>query len=128
MVKNKGAITIVVIDDEPEILLVFESALTRAGYNAKGFSSPDKALEFIKRNHESCPLVVSDVRMPRMNGFELARQVRRIAPDSRIVLVTGFEINMPEYERLFPSTKIDGIIQKPISLGKFIEEIERQLT
>ena len=45
----------------------------------------------------------------------------------RIVLMTGFEINMREYEKVFHSTKIDDIIQKPIHIGKFIEIIEKQL-
>jgi DNA-binding NtrC family response regulator len=101
VVKDNDGITIVVIDDDPDILRVFESALIHAGYAAKGFSTPDKALEFIRANHESCPVVVSDVRMPGMNGFVLAREVRRIAPDTKIVLMTGFEINMSEYEKMF---------------------------
>jgi DNA-binding NtrC family response regulator len=126
VLKNKVGITIVVIDDEPDILRIFESSLIHAGYVVKAFSSPDKALAFFKANHESCPVVVSDVRMPGMNGFVLAREVRRIAPDTRIVLMTGFEINMSEYEKMFPSTKIDSIIDKPISIGKFVEAVERQ--
>jgi len=65
--------------------------------------------------------------MPRMNGFTLAREVRRIAPNMRIILLTAFEINMREYEKMFPSTKIDGIITKPITIRKFIEGIEIQL-
>jgi DNA-binding NtrC family response regulator len=128
LVKNKDGITIVIVDDEPDILQVLKSALTRAGYVARAFLDPYNALEFIRANHKTCHVIVSDVRMPSMNGFALAREVRGIAPSTRIVLMTGFEINMSEFKKMFPSTKIDGIIQKPISLGKFIEAIERQLT
>jgi two-component system cell cycle sensor histidine kinase/response regulator CckA len=99
VVKNKNSISIVVIDDEPDVLRIFESALTETGYDAKGFSSPEEALKFIRANRQSCSVVVSDVRIPGMNGFVLAREVRRTAPDIKIVLVSGFEINMPEYHR-----------------------------
>jgi DNA-binding NtrC family response regulator len=64
---------VMIVDDERDIVAIMELALRSNGYGAAGFSSPGKALEEIRNNGEYA-LVISDIRMPSMNGFELARK------------------------------------------------------
>ena len=89
-----------------------------AGYESQSFTDPAMALEYFRENSSICPLVVTDIRMPGMNGFELARVIKRIRPDTTIVFMTAFEVNRSEFERVFPSLHVDGFIQKYTTLLK----------
>ena len=51
-----------------------------------------------------------------MNGYEFIKKVKEIRPQIKVLFMTGFEIDDIEFRRLLPSVKIDGFIQKPISL------------
>ncbi len=76
-------------------------------------------------------MVLSDVRMPGMPGFEFVRKVRKIEPNVKILLMSAFEISDLEFSRALPSdTKIDGFVQKPVSpkeLVRVIEETFREI-
>ena len=104
------------------------SLLKAAGYDVPTFDDPVKAIEYFRENAEHCLMVVSDINMPGMNGFDLARLVRRIKPDTKVVFTTPFEVNRTEFERLFPTLQVDAIIQKPISPGKLLDIVESHLT
>jgi CheY-like chemotaxis protein len=66
-------------------------------------------------NHEKYALLISDIKMPRMNGFELVRQIKQIYSDINIVLITAFEVKESEFVTVLPSTKIDDLVKKPVS-------------
>jgi YesN/AraC family two-component response regulator len=74
-----------------------------------------------------CSLLISDVRMPGMNGFQLARKVKELNPNIKVILVSAFEINTEEFEKVLPSTRIDGFLEKPASLKKLTELVNKQL-
>jgi len=84
----KTDITILVVDDEPMVRNVLEQLLQRKGYNIKGVSSGKEALEFIKSNRVE--LVVSDIAMQEMNGFELLQVVKKAYPQVGVVMMTGY--------------------------------------
>jgi response regulator RpfG family c-di-GMP phosphodiesterase len=63
-------------------------------------------------------LVISDIRMPQMNGFEFIKKVKEMQPQIKVFLMTAFEINDVEFRRVLPSTRIDEFIQQPVSLQK----------
>lgn len=102
---------IILVDDEPDIVAIFKRALEFAGYTVFGFTEPDKALEHIKSNPETCGLIISDVRMPNINGIELANRVRQIKLAIPFVLMSAFEtanLGVP------PELKIAAFLQKPV--------------
>ena len=70
-------------------------------------------------------IVITDIRMPQMNGFEVARAVKEIRPDIRLAFITAFEINKSEFEKVLPSTKVDALITKPVKPTAFAETIKR---
>ena len=93
-------------------------ALQSHGYDVFGFTDPLLASEHFRINHSTYSLVLSDLRMPVMNGFEFVRQVKKMNPKIKVLLMTAFEINAMEFARVLPKLKIDGFIQKPISVRK----------
>ena len=101
-----------VLDDETDIVYIFRKSLELSGYGAFAFTDPVMALEHLKNNADRYGLIISDVRMPKMNGIEFAEEVRKIAPSVSIVLMSAFstgDLKIPT------KLKIADVLQKPIS-------------
>lgn len=62
-----------------------------------------------------------------MTGFDLARKVKAINPEVKLVLMTAFEVNKSEAEKVLPSLQVDAFIQKPISLEDIGDIVQKQL-
>jgi YesN/AraC family two-component response regulator len=67
--------------------------------------------------------MLSDIRMPEMSGIQLARKVKEINPDIKVVLMTSFEIRDNEFSKVFPSMHVDGFVQKPIGISDLTNKI-----
>ena len=65
--------------------------------------------------------------MPGISGFELARKVKALNPDVKVILTSAFEINMSEFEKMLPNTPIDGFLDKPVQLNKISELVRQEL-
>ncbi len=114
---------LLVVDDEPDIVQVLQNGLRRNKFLVNAFTNPDEALQAFKSDAESYCLVVSDVRMPRLSGIQLARKVKEVNPNVKVVLMTAFEIRDNEFSKVFPSTHVDGFVQKPIGLRDLTNKI-----
>ena len=113
--KAPDQIMIQVVDDEFDILNVLKLYLQQVGLNVFGFTDPYLALEHCRINCKNYILVVSDIRMPGMNGFEFVRNIREIKPDVKVLLMTAFDISTNIVSEELLSTKVNGFIQKPVS-------------
>jgi CheY-like chemotaxis protein len=82
-------IRIAVVDDEKMLLHVFSSLMRQFHYHADFFSSPVKAIEAIIGTPGRYQLVISDVRMPEMDGFTFATKIRETLPEMPIMFMTG---------------------------------------
>jgi len=122
---------ILVLDDDFDIVSIIKISLQKRRFNVFAFTDPFLALEHFELNSKNYGLVLSDVRMPGMPGFEFVRKVREIEPNVKILLMSAFEISDLEFSRALPSdTKIDGFVQKPVSpkeLVRVIEETFREI-
>ncbi len=67
--------------------------------------------------------ILSDIRMPGMSGIKLARKVKEINPKVKVILMTSFEIRDNEFSKVFPSTQVDGFVQKPIQIEDLTNKI-----
>lgn len=114
--------SLVLVDDDKDTLRTMTSVLERNSYEVHAFNDPIRALEFLKTVN-SPQLLISDIRMPGMNGFELAREVAKSHPEMMIMLVSSFQIDKDEFTKVFPSTRIDACISKPIRLAKLIDAV-----
>jgi DNA-binding NtrC family response regulator len=120
----KAKKSILVIDDEADIVTILETYLRKSGKSATGFTDPFLALDHLQKHSNKYDTVVSDIRMPGMNGFELVRRLNRINPKLRIFIMTAFEIQKSEFEKVFPTIKIAGLIEKPVSIHRLLKTIE----
>jgi DNA-binding response OmpR family regulator len=116
-----------IVDDEGDIIYVLEYALAKAGYGVDSFTDPVAALKHFRENRDRYSLVVSDVRMPQMSGFDLARQIKQAKPGMKILFMTAYEIAQSESDRMLSLGEIDGIIKKPFSSGQLVEAVKSQL-
>jgi CheY-like chemotaxis protein len=113
---------IMVVDDEADIVIVFDKSLSLAGYEVFSFTDPVQALEHFKMNPAKFGLIISDIRMPNMNGIEFATKVREMTALVPVILMSAFEMTSLE---ISPSLNITRFVQKPImpaELRKLVAE------
>ena len=83
--KNRGSI--LVVDDESVIRQLLVRTISRAGYQVSEAADGVEALEYLARSHVD--IVISDIKMPRMDGMDLLAEIRRQYPHVSVVLITG---------------------------------------
>ena len=119
---------VAIIDDELDIVNLFREAL----HNIKGvsiftFTDATVAFEHIRINNSAYVLVISDLRMPDINGLDLVYEVKKINPSVRTLLMTAFEVNDNLFQEYIKNRVINGFLQKPIKLGQLHTEVIKQI-
>ncbi|OWW22881.1 hybrid sensor histidine kinase/response regulator [Noviherbaspirillum denitrificans] len=109
-----------VVDDQPDVLEVAVELFRQLGYDVLSASNGRDALEIIRRTPD-IDVVFSDVVMPAMTGVELARQVRAIAPQAKIVLASGYASNT--FNQKEPGTDGFEIVTKPYRMAEIIRKL-----
>ena len=107
-----GAESILLVDDEPQIVSLLEIMLASLGYRVLAFTDSVKALEAFEANPREFHLVLTDMTMPGITGQELARRVLQIRPGLPVVLATGYseQINEDKARQL----GISKLLFKPV--------------
>ena len=109
---------LLIVDDDCDIASLIRIGLENMDFSVSSFTDPLLALEEFRKRPSNYELVISDVRMPNMNGYEFVKQVKKINPKVNVILMTAFEIEDKEFHSILPSIKIDGFLQKPFSMSK----------
>jgi DNA-binding NtrC family response regulator len=120
---DKPLAKLLVVDDDSDIVQVLKMGLLKNRFLVNAFTNPEEALQSFKSNAETYCLMLSDVRMPGLSGIQLARKVKEINPAVKTVLMTSFEIRDNEFSKVFPSTQVDGFVQKPIGIKELRDKI-----
>lgn len=103
-----------VVDDEPGIALLCNRLLTRAGYKVETQTDPREAINYLKEN--KIDLLLVDIRMPEVDGFEVIQYAQRLQPDAAILIMTGHGTIETAIRALRQG--VDGLILKPFSKGE----------
>lgn len=119
-----SASRILVVDDEPGIALLCDRLLTRAGYNVIAYTDPKKALEFL--SSERFDLLLVDIRMPEISGFDVILHAHELQPEMAILAMTGFGTVETAIQAL--RRGVDGLILKPFERAELIQAVEQALT
>jgi len=120
---NKPLAKLLIVDDDSDIVQVLKMGLVRNGFSVEAFTNPQEALQSFKSNAESYCLVLSDIRMPSLSGIQLSRKLKEVNPNVKVVLMTAFEIRDDEFSKVFPSTQVDGFVQKSIGIKDLTDKI-----
>jgi CheY-like chemotaxis protein len=116
-----------VVDDEADIVDIMRKFLGELGYSVFGFTNPFVALEKFELEAKKYRLVISDIRMPAMNGYELIKKIQKLQPGTKVLLMSAFEINPHDFSKVFPSVRVDGFISKPASLKQITSLVKSHM-
>ena len=111
------------VDDEPDLLSVTKRGLEQRGYAVDAFSDPQEAVDSYKAG--TYERIVTDIRMPRLNGFNLAREIRRRDMDSKFCFMTSFEIHAAEARSTMPTLPGYCFVQKPVTPSQLADHLGR---
>ena len=129
-IKGNKLARVMVVDDEKDILRIIKRDLEITNeFQVEIFSSGIEALSAFK-NHELgyYDVIITDIRMPKMNGFEFYRQIKEINPNTKIAFITAFEINKDEFNKVLPSIEVKDFIIKPIDMDDLIFKIKSMIS
>ena len=116
--------TIMVVDDEPDLLAITKIMLEKKGYLIHGFTDPKEALLHVQEDGgcTDCKLVLSDVRMPSMSGIELVERIKNLHPELKVILMTAYKVSEEESQVVIP---VDAFLNKPFRSAELIEAIDK---
>lgn len=117
--------SILLVDDEQDIVNSVRRWLEADGFNVYGFADPVQALEYFQNNSNNVDLVLSDIRMRKLDGFELVQKIKAIRPETKVMFMTALETDHVELSKILPSVKIDGFISKPGRLENMVNIIQK---
>ena len=124
MNEEKG--TVLVVDDEELVREVEGTLLQRIGYNTLMASNSREACQLFKDKYEQIDLVILDMIMPDENGATTYKRLKRINPDVKVLIATGYmkNVNVDEILDDIPNQ----IIMKPFKLGELTNKIDTILS
>ncbi len=117
--------TVLLVDDEPQVVTLVREMLMREGYTVLGASSGNEALDLVKSQDSRIDLLLTDIVMPDLNGRDLADQIKRLRPGLKVLYMSGF---MKETILKYYGISITGIpfLQKPFTretLSRKVREV-----
>ena len=112
---------ILIVDDEPDVNLILKMVLEGNGFQVDTFDTPLLALEYFRKGLYN--LVILDIKMPKMNGFELYREIRKIDEKIRTCFLTAGETYDPVYADISNQLDANCFIRKPIENQELINHI-----
>jgi DNA-binding response OmpR family regulator len=120
---SKG--NILIVDDEIDIILAFKKGLESNGFLVDIYNDPVAALLNFKSDFYDLLLV--DVRMPKMNGFELYQEIEKIDKKTKVCFITAFEVYYHALREIFPTLEVGCFIRKPIEIDDLVKRINAEI-
>jgi DNA-binding NtrC family response regulator len=119
-----------VVDDDISTARLFHEALRQNidGISVFSFTDPVKAFEHFTENKESYALVISDLRMPDLNGLELLKKINTSNPKVRTILMSAYNFEEEElYQQYMKETVINSTIEKPVTMNRLYQRVGNEL-
>jgi DNA-binding NtrC family response regulator len=119
-----------IVDDDPGTTIFFHEALRQNidGISVFSFTDPVKEFEHFTENKENYALVISDLRMPGLNGLELLKKVKTSNPKVRTILMSAYNFEEDElYQQYMREAVINSTIEKPVTMNRLYQRVRDQL-
>lgn len=116
---------ILLVDDEDDIREIIQKGLTNEGFEVDVSGDPvDVAATYQAGLYD---LVLLDIRMPQMSGFELYRKILAADKNVKVCFVTAFEIYYDEFRKVFPKLRVNCFVRKPVTISHLARIIREEL-
>jgi DNA-binding NtrC family response regulator len=115
-----------IVDDDIDITALFQDALCEnfEGISIVSFNDPIIAFEHFTANKENYALVISDLRMPGLNGLELLKKIKSSNPNVRTILMSVYNFDENElFQRYMKEGIIDSTIEKPVTINRLCQRV-----
>ncbi len=113
---------IAVIEDEIDVLNLYQEVLENEGYTVFAYNDPIEAINNIQQMPEEFGLVISDYRMPLINGFEVCAKLIDLNPELKVVIISAFDLMEEDRNPKFT------FINKPITIAKLISVVNESFS
>ena len=121
----RNHIKILIVDDEADIRTIIKKGLELEGYKVDEEADPRRVIPTYHPGHYD--LLLLDIRMPGMSGFELFREIRMVDRKVKVCFITSFEMFYDEFRRVFPKIHVNCFIRKPITIAQLAKAIQDEL-
>jgi CheY-like chemotaxis protein len=122
IILNSSKKRILLVDDEPDITLTFKIALESTGlFEVYTFNEPLRALGNFKASFYD--LVLTDVKMPKMNGCEFSQKIKEIDNDIKVCFLTASEDYYYRNNEDYGQRRADCIIKKPVAIDELVKQM-----
>jgi CheY-like chemotaxis protein len=121
----RGSGTLLVVDDEKLVLDVAANMLEKLGYTALKAQNGSEAVEIFKAHKDRIKMVVLDIIMPDMGGSDVYNKIKRMNPDIKVLLASGYSVDGQAIELL--ERGCDGFMQKPFTMEELSGKVEQIL-
>src|SRR5581483_397167 len=112
---------VAIVDDEVDITTVLKKGLEQNGFSVDAFNDPQEALASFNPDHYD--LMIIDIRMPKLNGFDLYREIRKKDNKIKVCFLTAFEIYYEEFRKMFPTIDVRAFVRKPVSISALVKQV-----
>lgn len=112
--------TILLVEDEPAVRTLFATALTRAGYTVHNARNGEEAVKVFEEHQDTIDLLLTDMRMPYMNGADLARELRTRKSDLKLICISG-------YPGSLATSVTSDYLAKPFSRDEMLKKVREVL-
>ena len=120
--KDNNKKRILVVDDEPDVILVFKMVLEMNGFEVDAYDNPLSVLSNFKPN--SYDLLLLDIKMPQVNGFELYKKLRTVDDKVKVCFITAYEDYRKEFKESFPELdEVKYFIRKPTAIEDLVNHV-----
>ena len=111
---------IAVIDDEIDLVNLFQEILESDGYKVSAFIDPIQAFSILEKKIKEYGLILSDFRMPNLNGYELCTKLRQLNPKLEVILMSAYDTIECDISKF-------TIVKKPILIAQFLQIVRDSL-
>lgn len=122
---NNHTNRILLVDDEQDITLTFTNGLKQSGFEVDAFNDPEEALSIFKPDWYG--LLLLDIRMPKINGFELSKKLIDKDKNVKVCFITAYELYYDSLKKDYPTLDVGCFIQKPTAIDELVKHVCTEL-